>query len=117
MSETGLISKEDILDLREQVVFKFGDTELGSAGASGAVIKISMVRPATVQVRSVTSTRNTTSVTPEPSSSEKPHESSYSEQRYKISLPAYDDEDAKRLARALNEKIQLCGGKPDPFAK
>jgi len=43
--------------------------------------------------------------------------SSFDEDRYTITLPASDEEDAKRISRALNEQIRLCGGKPDPFPK
>ena len=35
----------------------------------------------------------------------------------KFSLPASDEEEAKRLGRAFEQQIQACGGKPDRFAK
>ncbi|MEO8098366.1 MAG: hypothetical protein ABI811_11755 [Acidobacteriota bacterium] len=34
-----------------------------------------------------------------------------------VPVPAYDEVEARRLGRALNEQIQLCGGWSDPYAK
>ena len=63
------------------------------------VIDIQMIVPATVNIKTASS------ITPE---------SSCSKERYKVTLPAYDGEDAKRLARALNEQTRLCGGQGGP---
>jgi len=90
----------------EAVSINLKDVELNSPKADGGLV--------TARMRAalkITSQTNLVSTDTEPINF------SSTEDRYEITVPAFDEEDARRLARAVNEQIRICGGKADPFAK
>ena len=108
--ETLLINLNVPATLRrnEEFSLNFKDAELNSPHDSGSTVTVRMIVPVNVTVKDV-------SVSPLTFGKEEPGQ--HAEERFKITLPAEDDEDAARLSRALNQQIRACGGKPDPFAK
>jgi hypothetical protein len=95
------------LDVR----LKLKDAELDAVVPDGKSVVLRMLSPASVNVK--WNERMFDGKTIDGKSFEVPTQESW----VKVRLPAYDEEEARRLSRALNLQIQSCGGKRDPFAK
>lgn len=96
---------------RVEAELKLKDAELGGTKPMGRKVIFRMLQP--IDVSHETTFRKTDDSTPkallEPSK--------YSKPQQEFAVPAYDEEEARRLSRALEQAIGLCGGKRDPFAK
>jgi hypothetical protein len=114
----------------EHVSLDLKQAELDSPTVVDRTISVRMIGPAKAETASVfmlpeLTAEQSKSLTPEVLENLEHLRKEYfngqkhstSEDRYKVLIPTSDGEEAKRISRALNEQIRLCGGKPDPFAK